>query len=377
MLYRYGLPVIIPGVDPTATLSQIHIDLAALPDNFDEDTSFKWYVAQLAAAFGVDYQEIAPLMTGNLGSSQQSEIMHLKTRGKGPALIMGLFEDTINKGLIPGNVKFRFLEQDLRSETEKAEARFTRGKDRAFRLKAGELDTKAARQLAIADGDLPQWLADEIDARGETMPEVSQVQEEGSNQIDGGIESQAIKEKISYGTPSGTVIVPLYRNTDKLEQLQTSLADKWVGKAVRLTQNGMFHITLVHCPLVDAFEFKAASDKLERVINDFLPQIVTISKVSYFDTEEGKVVIGLVDESPLLTQLQKTIYDALSDYKVPISAFSNPELWTPHVTLAYVPATVEIKKHDIATLGILVDEVKFTRSDYITEQYVGVYAEKF
>lgn len=185
-LYRFSLPVIIPGIDPTSSLSHVHIDLASLPDNFSEDTSFKWYVAQLAAAFGVDYQEIAPLMTGNLGSSQQSEIMHLKTRGKGPALIMGLFEDIINDGLIPSNVEFRFLEQDLRSETEKANARFTRAKDRAMRLKSGELDAEAARQLAIEDGDLPRWLADEIDARGTEETE----EEFGPEQIMSGIESR-------------------------------------------------------------------------------------------------------------------------------------------------------------------------------------------
>jgi len=164
-LYRFSLPVIVPGVDPTSTLSHVHIDLASLPDNFSEDESFKWYVAQLAAAFGVDYQEIAPLMTGNLGSSQQSEIMHLKTRGKGPALIMGLIEDTINGGLIPSNVRFRFLEQDLRSETEKAAARYQRALDRAMRVKVGEIDPKAARQLAVDDGDLPIWLAEELDQR--------------------------------------------------------------------------------------------------------------------------------------------------------------------------------------------------------------------
>lgn len=161
-LQRYSLPVILPGVDPTTSLSHIHIDLASLPDNFDEDISFKWYVAQLAAAFGVDYQEIAPLMTGNLGASQQSEILHLKTRGKGPALVMGLFENIIND-LVPANVEFRFLEQDLRSETEKADARYTRSMDRAMRVKSGELTMDAARKIAVEDGDLPLWLANEIE----------------------------------------------------------------------------------------------------------------------------------------------------------------------------------------------------------------------
>lgn len=195
LLYRYSLPVILPGVDPSTTLSHVHIDLASLPDNFNENDSFKWYVAQLAAAFGVDYQEIAPLMTGTLGSSQQSEIMHLKTHGKGPALMMGMIEDIINDGLIPANVEFRFLEQDLRSESEKATARFTRAKDRSMRVKAGELDGKAARQIAVADGDLPQWLADEIDNREKTdlaQPE-QQRQEFTPNQIDGGMQTQETK----------------------------------------------------------------------------------------------------------------------------------------------------------------------------------------
>lgn len=199
-LFRFSLPVIVPGIDPTSPLSHIHIDLASLPDNFNEDTSFKWYVAQLAAAFGVDYQEIAPLMTGNLGSSQQSEIMHLKTRGKGPAVVMGMFESLINDGLIPSNVEFVFLEQDLRSESEKADARFTRAKDRAMRLQSGELDPKAARQLAIQDGDLPAWLAEEIDGRQEELVNEGGTEEDNkkpdfsSEQVMGGISSQLNKE---------------------------------------------------------------------------------------------------------------------------------------------------------------------------------------
>lgn len=194
-LLRYSIPVIIPGIDPTVTLSHVHIDLASLPDNFNEDTSFTWYVAQLAAAFGVDYQEIAPLMTGTLGSSQQSEIMHLKTRGKGPALIMGILENIINGGIIPGNVKFRFLEQDLRSESEKANAAFTRSKDRAMRIKSGELTPAAARRLAVEQGDMPEWLAEKLD-REETQRDREIAQQEqtsnefGANQVDGGIETQ-------------------------------------------------------------------------------------------------------------------------------------------------------------------------------------------
>lgn len=212
-MYRFSLPVIVPGLDPTSALSHVHIDLASLPDNFDEDTSFKWYVAQLAAAFGVDYQEIAPLMTGNLGSSQQSEIMHLKTRGKGPALIMGMIEDTINE-LIPNNVEFKFLEQDIRSEREKAETQFTRSKDRSMRVKTGELTPKAAREMAVMVGDMPRWLKDEVDKEEEENKREMDARLEGQNQPG----SEFGPDQLDQGVQSNGETKPM--DMDTVKQLQ-------------------------------------------------------------------------------------------------------------------------------------------------------------
>ena len=188
-LYRFSQPVIIPGVDPTHPLSHVHIDLATLPDSFNEDTTFKWYIAQLALAFGVDYQEFAPLMSGNLGSSGQSEILHLKTRGKGPALIMTMLEDKINSHL-PYNVRFEFKEQDIRSDRERAEARFIRAKERALLVRSGEIDAIAARQLAVESGDIPEWMIPEIESRLSSQPteQPSEITF-GTDQIIGGIDS--------------------------------------------------------------------------------------------------------------------------------------------------------------------------------------------
>lgn len=110
---RYSEPIIIPGIDPSSGIDVKTIDLASLPDSFDEDSTMKWYVAQLAMAFGVDYQELAPLPGGNLGSSQQSQILHMKTQGKGPALIMKIIENAINNnGILPRTVKFQFRRSD-------------------------------------------------------------------------------------------------------------------------------------------------------------------------------------------------------------------------------------------------------------------------
>lgn len=166
-LTRFNPHILIPGIDPTAGISHETIDLASLPDNFSFDEEMKWYVAILAMAFGVDYQEFAPLPSGALGSGQQSEILHMKTRGKGPAMIMGLLEDILNNnGLLPSTVRFQFKVHDGQAEEFQSNARFLRGKDRTLRIQSGELDIIAARQVAIEDGDLPDHLAKDMDKRG-------------------------------------------------------------------------------------------------------------------------------------------------------------------------------------------------------------------
>lgn len=181
-LYRYSQPVVVAGLDPKNTISHVQVDLATLPDSFDEETTFKWYIAQLALAFGVDYQEFAPLMSGNLGSSQQAEILHLKTRGKGPALIMTVLENVLNDhGILPANVKFRFKEQDVRSEREKAESKFVRAKQRSMMLRSGEIDEEAARRLAVEDGDIPEWMAQEVEQRRQQRAEQERIQTQVDN----------------------------------------------------------------------------------------------------------------------------------------------------------------------------------------------------
>lgn len=198
--WRYSQPVIIPGLDPTSGVDVKTIELASLPDAFDEDSTFKWYIAQLAMAFGMDYQELAPLPGGNLGSSQQSEILHQKTQGKGPALIIGKTEFLINhNGIIPRTVKFQFKEHDLKAENDKANASFTRSKDRNMQLTSGVLDPEGALELAVLDGDVPEHVARGVLDRGLAQqwyinrlnsgrnPEIS------SQQIEGGIESQEMQ----------------------------------------------------------------------------------------------------------------------------------------------------------------------------------------
>ena len=220
-LQRYGHHIIIPGIDPTNPISHETIDLASLPDNFNFDEEMKWYIAILAMAFGVDYQEFAPLPSGALGSGQQSEILHMKTRGKGPAMIMGLFESILNNNsILPKTVKFQFKVHDAAQEESQANARFLRGKDRSLRIQSGELDEIAARQIAIKDGDLPDYLADEMDERGvETdgmnIPEQPDQTGAGIPSEENGGESMT-SNNIENGTASGNKALEFPRSMSEL-----------------------------------------------------------------------------------------------------------------------------------------------------------------
>lgn len=153
---RYVQPMMLGSHDPKAEVGHDTIELASMPDGFTEDTAFKHYIAQIAMAFLSDYQEFAPLPGGNLGTSSQSEVLHAKMRGKGPALFMKMITHSLNSLVMPENVEFGFAEPDLEAEMTEANVRLARARERKERLESFEITVEEARQMAADAGDLPQ-----------------------------------------------------------------------------------------------------------------------------------------------------------------------------------------------------------------------------
>lgn len=110
----------------------------------------------LAMAFLTDYQEFSPLPGGNLGTSTQSEILHLKNRGKGAGLFRKLITRAINYEIFPRNVEFGFSDPDYEAETAEAEVKKIRAQTRQIRITSTEITPEVARQLANDEGDLRQ-----------------------------------------------------------------------------------------------------------------------------------------------------------------------------------------------------------------------------
>lgn len=178
-LQRYIQTPIVGSVDPKADVGATTLELKSLPDGWDEEKVMKWYIAALALAFLTDYQEFAPLPGGNLGTSNQSQVLHMKSRGKGPALFQKLITHLMNfQGALPQNVTFLFDEQDAEADKMAADLALVRATERQVRIVSGEIDPEGARQLAVDAGDLSPELFDKLQERADLTTDITANDEE-------------------------------------------------------------------------------------------------------------------------------------------------------------------------------------------------------
>ena len=155
-LLRYLNPVMTGSISPNASVSHDTIDLTDPPEDYTREEYFKEYIGMLAMAFLTDYQEFSPLPGGNLGTSTQSSILHMKNRGKGAGLFRKIITRAINYEIFPRNVEFGFADPDYEAETAEAEVKKIRAQTRQIRVTSLEITPEVARQIANDEGDLRQ-----------------------------------------------------------------------------------------------------------------------------------------------------------------------------------------------------------------------------
>jgi len=164
-LTRYMQPVMVGSVNPTSSVGHDTIPLASLPDGWDIEKHYKWYLTVLSLGLLTDYQEFAPLPGGNLGTSTQSETLHLKSKGKGQGLFQALIARLINlHGALPSGIMFAWDETDIEADKQVADAAKVRADTRAARIASGEITPQVARQIALDAGDLSQEIFDALQA---------------------------------------------------------------------------------------------------------------------------------------------------------------------------------------------------------------------
>lgn len=172
---RYVKPLIYSTLDPTSKPDVAEIALKGLPDGFNEDETMRWYINQLAMGFGIDYQDLAPLPGRALGSGQQSLVLHMKSRGKGPAIFMKEMEHFFNfRGAIPQNVSFKWAERDLAEDQENADLEDTHARTHKTLNEIGAFGPEAVLQRML---DRQEITAEEFEAELARLQDRSQQQE--------------------------------------------------------------------------------------------------------------------------------------------------------------------------------------------------------
>ncbi len=187
-LIRYSQPIVAATLNPESPVSLETINLAEIPDGFDQNTQYNWYIAALALAFGVDYGFLAPLPGKGLGTASQSETMERQSRGKSSRLFMDMVSNAFNfKGILPETVQFRFTEID--KEEEKADEATRKARADRYQIYAenGWITPTVAQQMLVDNGDIAQQYLEQM-GQEDTTP-VSTTS--GDENIDTQIEQQA------------------------------------------------------------------------------------------------------------------------------------------------------------------------------------------
>lgn len=178
---RFIEPAILASLDPEKPISTATIDLASLPDNFNYDEFMRWYIANIALNMGIDYQDLAPLPSGQLSGGTQAEILHRKSSKKGGKFFMKTIVDLLkNYGVIPQSATFQFTSLDMAEELEKAEVIKSKAETGAILQRSNIMNGPAIREWMkrddVMDRDILEMVPEEFGAEefrgGQGNPEM-------------------------------------------------------------------------------------------------------------------------------------------------------------------------------------------------------------
>ncbi len=168
-LRRYANTVVV-GSDTIPEAGIQELDLASLPDGFDEQDSFQLGMATIALAFGVDARELFPgLQSG--ATRAEALIAHIKQRGKGPGDILKETERLINSKFLPEALFFEFDFQDDEQDRTVAEIKKVRADALVALGTQGLIDQRAIREQMLDTGDLTRDQFERMELNSGRLPD--------------------------------------------------------------------------------------------------------------------------------------------------------------------------------------------------------------
>jgi hypothetical protein len=131
------------------------IDLASVPDGFNEETSTVLGIYAIALAFGVDAREFWPA-TASGATKADAAVQHMKARGKGLGHLLNIIERSFMQKLLPPYLEFRFDAQDDEQDLVRADISNRRSQARMKDLQTKSITTRVARLRMLDDGEISQ-----------------------------------------------------------------------------------------------------------------------------------------------------------------------------------------------------------------------------
>jgi hypothetical protein len=129
------------------------IDMASVPDGFDEKTSTVLGMAIIAMAFGMDARELFPAMEA--GASKADAIgQHMKQRGKGPGQTIEITEKQLSIKALPPYLVATFDYQDDAQDRQVADIRNIRAQARQRDTLVKITDVRIERENMMSNGEL-------------------------------------------------------------------------------------------------------------------------------------------------------------------------------------------------------------------------------
>jgi hypothetical protein len=117
----WGRIIHFESLDPSNPVGAETLSFAQQPEKFDYKTYTELHVNAWALALGVDVQELWQLTGGNIGSGQQSQVLHAKSQGKTFGDLLTKLERALNTYVLPDSLEFTFKRHDPYEAQERAE----------------------------------------------------------------------------------------------------------------------------------------------------------------------------------------------------------------------------------------------------------------
>lgn len=167
----------------------------------------------------------------------------------------------------------------------------------------------------------------------------------------------------SSGTPSATVLLRL-ENTRTVEAIQAHLRVLLPDDdRIRWTAPGDLHVTLVSIPVMS----DAQAVELQQAFGPSIDRaLVELGPVATFEQDDQTVVILDVHPDEAIRALQEQMIVWLAQHQIPISAYSMPTDWHPHVTLAHSAVLGMDVPEWAETVAVHTDRIELSRTAYQT-----------